>query len=80
MIHSLCVCVRTCGFLAKCKRYCSTVLSPSLPNETSPRHHYKSSIYAIRKLGLQLQQWYQNETAKIMSQLTSLGRATIFFA
>lgn len=45
----LCAC--TCVFLAEAKRHCSTVLSPSLPNETCPRHHYKSSIYAIRELG-----------------------------
>ncbi len=47
----VCVCVK-CVFLAKGKRHCSTVLSLSLPNETCPRHHYKSSIYAIRELGL----------------------------
>lgn len=54
------------------KRYRSTTLAPSLLNETFPKHHYKRRIYAIRQLGLQ---WYQNESAKIMSRLTSAGRA-----
>lgn len=63
----LCVCARARVFLAKRKRHFSTVMSASLPNETCLRHHYKSSIYAIRELGLLHKHGYQNETAKIMS-------------
>lgn len=34
-------------------KWCSSAeLSPSLLNETCPRHHYKTSIYAIREFGL----------------------------
>lgn len=45
----------------------SAELSLSLLNETFPRHHYKSSIYAIGERGWPSWRWNQNEAAKIMS-------------